>query len=61
MALLGASVAAFVVFIALTLYYTVAATGHPRYKHMLLFVVLAVLSLIVGWFSLPEGTMQRRG
>ena len=58
LAVMAASALGFVVFIALTIYYATAATGHPRVKHMILFIVLAALSAIVAWFALPEGVMQ---
>jgi hypothetical protein len=59
--LVAASVLGFIVFIALTIYYAAAASGHPRVKHMVLFIALAVLSLIVAWFSMPGDTMQSGG
>ncbi len=43
-----------IVFVALAIYYATAAAGAPHLKHMILFVVLAVLSLIVSWFSYPK-------
>jgi hypothetical protein len=48
-----AGIVAMLVFAALAIYYLTAATGHPRWKHTLLFTGLAVLSLIVSWFMLP--------
>jgi hypothetical protein len=51
--LVAAGALALVVFLALTVYYGVAATGHPRVKHMVLFIVLAALSAIVAWFAWP--------
>jgi len=56
--IVAASAVAFVVFIILTVYYAATASGHPRVKHMVLFIILAALSAIVAWFSLPEGVMQ---
>lgn len=57
--LVVAGVVAAIIFLALTVYFGVAAAGYPRFKHMLLFIVLAAASALVAWFSLPEGMMQR--
>ncbi len=51
--LVTAGVLACIVFAVLTIYFGTAATGHPRVKHMILFIVLAVLSLLVAWFAWP--------
>jgi hypothetical protein len=48
------------IFLALTVYWAVAAPGHPRVKHMLLFIVLAVLSALVAWFAFPTGPEYSR-
>jgi hypothetical protein len=45
-----------IVFVALAIYYGTAAAGAPHLKHVALFVVLAVLSVIVSWFSYPKRT-----
>lgn len=59
--LVVAGVLACIVFVVLTIYYGTAATGHPRVKHMILFIVLAVLSLLVSWFAWPaQGTQGER-
>ena len=42
------------VFLALTIYYATAADGHPRVKHILLFIGLAAVSGLVSWFSFPK-------
>ncbi len=42
------------VFFAIALYYATAADGHPRFKHMLLFIGLAAVSALVSWFSFPK-------
>lgn len=43
-----------VIFAAGIVYYTGYAPDHPHFKHDLLFVVLAVGSLIVAWFAWPS-------
>ncbi|MGI8550670.1 MAG: hypothetical protein ACR2PL_07765 [Dehalococcoidia bacterium] len=53
-----AGIVAAVLFLALTVYYGVAATGHPRAKHMVLFIVLAACSALVAWFAAPGGMAQ---
>jgi hypothetical protein len=60
--LVAAGVIACIIFVVLTIYYGTAATGHPRVKHMILFGVLAVLSLLVAWFAWPaqDAPGQRR-
>ena len=40
-------------FAAVAAYFAVAADGHPRVKHVLLFAGLAVVSALVAWFTLP--------
>ena len=52
--LVAAGSIAAIIFIALTLYFGVAAAEHPRGKHMILFGILALLSLLVVWFSYPK-------
>jgi hypothetical protein len=58
--LVAAGVLALAVFVVLTIYFGVAATGHPRAKHMILFAALAVLSAIVAWFAWPAAETSRR-
>jgi len=58
--LVFAGIVGALVFLALTIYFAVAATGHPRVKHMVLFVILAAVSALISWFSLPEGMLQSR-
>lgn len=55
----AAGVVGIILFAALTVYYAAAATGHPRVKHMILFIVLAVLSAIVAWFAWPSDSAAR--
>jgi hypothetical protein len=57
LAVAGGIVAA-ILFIGLTIYYGTAAPGHPHVKHMILFIVLAVASALLAWFSFPEGSSQ---
>ncbi|HEY7270131.1 MAG TPA: hypothetical protein VH951_09915 [Dehalococcoidia bacterium] len=45
---------ALVVCLALAAYYATAAHGHPRVKHILLFVGLAVISALFIWFTAPS-------
>lgn len=59
MLLVLAAVIAAIIFLLLTVYFGAMAAGHPRFKHMLLFVVLAVLSLLVAWFAFPKKVPQR--
>ncbi len=40
-------------FILAAVYYATAANGHPRVKHVLLFIGLAGLSALAAWFTLP--------
>ena len=56
--LVAAGAVAALIFLALLVYFAAAAPGHPRIKHMLLFIVLAAASALVAWFSLPEGIAQ---
>ena len=49
-----AGLAAAVIFVLLLIYYGVAAAGHPHVKHMILFLFLALVSLLVSWFSYPK-------
>lgn len=44
--LAAAGIVAALIFLALTFYFGAAALGHPRFKHMLLFIVLAVASVL---------------
>jgi hypothetical protein len=54
--LVVAGIVAALIFIGLTVYFGTAATDHPRVKHMILFAILAILSLLVVWFSYPKRT-----
>ena len=47
-----------ILFLGLTVYYATAASGHPRLKHIILFIFLAAASALLAWFSLPEGVAQ---
>ena len=60
--MLGASIVGFILFVLLTIYYWVAASGHPRPKTHAPVRRAQPFSAasIVGWFSLPEGMMQRK-
>jgi hypothetical protein len=49
----GGIVAA-IIFLLLTVYFGVAAAGHPHVKHMILFVLLAAVSLLVSWYAYPK-------
>ncbi len=40
-------------FVLAAVYYATAANGHPRFKHVLLFIALAGLSALAAWFTLP--------
>ena len=40
-------------FILAAVYYAAAADGHPRVKHVILFIGLAVVSGLAAWFTLP--------
>ena len=40
-------------FILAAVYFAAAADGHPRVKHVLLFIGLAVVSGLAAWFTLP--------
>jgi membrane protease YdiL (CAAX protease family) len=51
-----AGVVAAIVFALLMIYFGAAAAGHPRVKHVLLFLILAVASLLVVWFTFPKKT-----
>ena len=37
----------------IVVYYGTAAHGHPRVKHMILFLALAGAAALYAWFSLP--------
>jgi hypothetical protein len=50
----AAGLGAAVIFLLLMLYYGVAAAGHPHVKHMVLFLFLAIVALLVSWFSYPK-------
>jgi membrane-associated HD superfamily phosphohydrolase len=52
--LVGAGVIAAVIFLVLTVYYGAEAAGHPHVKHMILFILLAIVGLLVAWFSYPK-------
>jgi hypothetical protein len=43
-----------IIFALLMVYFGAAAAGHPRVKHVLLFLILAVASLLVVWFTFPK-------
>ena len=45
-------------FVLVALYFATAADGHPRVKHVLLFLGLAVVSALAGWFTLPPRDTQ---
>jgi hypothetical protein len=49
-----AAIIAAVIFLLLTIYFGAVAGGHPRVKHMILFIALAVISLLVAWFTYPK-------
>ena len=42
-----------IIFVALIVYYSGFAPAHPRVKHDILFIVLAIASLLLTWFSWP--------
>jgi hypothetical protein len=50
---MAAGIGGAVLFAALAVYYATAANGHPRVKHIILFVALAAVSALIAWFSLP--------
>ncbi len=50
---MAAGIGGTVLFAALAVYYATAANGHPRVKHIILFVALAAISALIAWFSLP--------
>ena len=50
-----------VVFAILIVYFSAFATAHPRVKHDVLFIVLALGSLLVAWFAWPSASSSRRG
>jgi hypothetical protein len=52
--LVAAGIAAAILFLALTYYFGAAAMGHPRIKHMILFLALGGLSLLVSWYAYPK-------
>ena len=43
-----------IVFAILIVYYSGFAPAHPRVKHDILFIVLALASLLLAWFSWPS-------
>jgi hypothetical protein len=45
-------------FVLVALYFATAADGHPRVKHVLLFLGLAVVSALAAWFTLPPRDTQ---
>ncbi len=57
--LVAAGIIAAILFLLLTVYFGAFAAGHPRAKHMLLFIVLAVVSLLVAWFAYPKAEARR--
>ncbi|MGI8857214.1 MAG: hypothetical protein ACR2JW_15830 [Thermomicrobiales bacterium] len=48
-----------VVFVILIVYFTAFAAHHPRVKHDVLFIVLALGSLLVTWFAWPSTSSSR--
>jgi uncharacterized membrane protein len=56
--LVAAGIIAAIIFVLLTVYFGAFAAGHPRAKHMLLFIVLAVVSLLVAWFAYPKRAVR---
>ena len=50
-----------VVFAILIVYFTAFAAHHPRIKHDVLLIVLALGSLLVAWFAWPSASSSRRG
>lgn len=54
MGLAVAGIVLAVIFLALIVYFTGFAVGHPHVKHDLLFIVLMLLSLAVTWFAWPS-------
>jgi hypothetical protein len=46
-------IAGIVICLVIAAYYATAASGHPRIKHMLLFIGLAGASALYAWFTLP--------
>jgi uncharacterized membrane protein YccC len=48
-----------VVFVILIIYFTAFAAHHPRVKHDVLFIVLALGSLLIAWFAWPSTSAPR--
>ena len=48
-----------VVFVILIVYFTAFASHHPRVKHDVLFIVLALGSLLLAWFAWPSTSSAR--
>jgi hypothetical protein len=60
LALVAAGIVVAIICLALTVYFGVAAAGHPRAKHMLLFIVLAIVGALIAWFAYPAGPESAR-
>lgn len=54
MMIVAAAAVLALVSLGLVVYYSGFAPGHPRVKHDLLFVVLTLGFLLVGWFAWPS-------
>ena len=50
-----------VVFAILIVYFSAFASHHPRVKHDVLFIVLALGSLLLTWFAWPSASARREG
>lgn len=58
--LVGVALVLALVFAANVVYWTAFAPGHPHLKHDVLFVALAVASLLVAWFAWPPTRASTR-
>jgi hypothetical protein len=47
-----------VIFAILVVYFTAFAAHHPRVKHDVLFIVLALGSLLIAWFAWPSASAR---
>jgi hypothetical protein len=61
MTIAGLGIVLAVVFAVLIVYFTAFAAHHPRVKHDVLFVVLALGSLLIAWFAWPSASSPREG
>jgi uncharacterized membrane protein YccC len=61
MGIAGLGIVLAVVFVILIVYFTAFASHHPRVKHDILFIVLALGSLLVAWFAWPSASAPREG